>query len=278
MPARILIIEDNPANLELMSYLLAKFGHVVWKAEDSEEGLAIAHLEKPDLIVCDIQLAGTDGYAVAREIRTDPALQATPIVAVTAFAMVGDRDKILNSGFDGYISKPIAPEGFVAQIEDFLPAEQRVNYAVTTLTLGASISKRGTGKRARILAVDDRPTNLSFKRNLFEPLGYTVFTARSVAEALKVAHETAPDLILSDLGMGEASGFDFIRVVKEDPQLKDVPFIFITSTYCDEATRAKGLALGADRFLFRPIDPKVLLAEVEACLLEASRKVGRAEG
>src|SRR6266704_794964 len=125
MPSRILIIEDNPANLELMTYLLKAFGHVPLTAQDGEEGLAAARREKPDLIVCDIQLPGLDGHAVARAIKAEAALGAIPLVAVTAFAMVGDRDKVLASGFDVYIPKPIAPEKFVGQIESFLPVIQR---------------------------------------------------------------------------------------------------------------------------------------------------------
>src|SRR5437016_12045823 len=113
MPARVLIIEDNAANLELMTYLLTTFGHAPMSADSGEEGLTIARRERPDLILCDIQLPGIDGCGVAAQIKADTGLRGTPIVAVTAFAMVGDRDKILAAGFDGYIPKPIAPETFV---------------------------------------------------------------------------------------------------------------------------------------------------------------------
>src|SRR5207244_4034026 len=91
----------------------------------------------------------------------------------------------------------------------------------------------------------------------------------AMAAALKLARETRPDLIISDLGMTDGSGFDFIKAIKSDPDLKDIPFVFITSTFCNETARARGLALGAARFLFRPLEPQELLAEVEACLEEA---------
>src|SRR5438093_2638873 len=125
MSTRILIIEDNPANLELMTYLLKSFGHVPLTAQDGEEGLATARREKPELIVCDIQLPGLDGLGVARAIKAEAALRAVPLVAVTAFAMVGDREKVLASGFDGYISKPIDPETFVSHVAAFLRPDQR---------------------------------------------------------------------------------------------------------------------------------------------------------
>src|SRR5579864_6787544 len=123
--SQILIIEDNAANLDLMGYLLTSFGHEVVTASDGEAGLEAAREKRPTLIVCDVQMPKLDGFAVVRALREDPALARTTVVAVTAFAMVGDREKILGAGFDGYIAKPIAPETFVQQINLFLPQSER---------------------------------------------------------------------------------------------------------------------------------------------------------
>jgi CheY-like chemotaxis protein len=120
--ARILLIEDDPANLELMEYLLNAFGHTCLCAQNGTTGLELALKESPDLVICDVQLPLLDGYGVIRQIRSNPRLQDLPVVAVTALAMVGDREKLLAAGFDGYISKPIEPETFVGTIEQFLPA------------------------------------------------------------------------------------------------------------------------------------------------------------
>lgn len=120
MLARILVIEDNAPNLELMTYLITAFGHMPLTATNGVTGLEVARREQPDLIVCDIQLPGMDGYEVARHAKNDPQLETVPLVAVTAYAMVGDREKVLAAGFDGYIAKPIAPSGFVRQLETFL--------------------------------------------------------------------------------------------------------------------------------------------------------------
>ncbi|MBI4496896.1 MAG: response regulator [Chloroflexi bacterium] len=125
MGARILVIEDNATNLELMVYLLEAFGHLPLVAADGEEGLAVARRERPDLIVCDVQLPKLDGYAVAQALKGDGALRPVPLIAVTAYAMVGDRDRMLAAGFDGYIAKPIVAESFVQQVEAFLPSAQR---------------------------------------------------------------------------------------------------------------------------------------------------------
>lgn len=125
VPARILLIEDNEANLELMTYLLTAFGYTPLVAHDGEEGLERARRERPEAIVCDVQLPGIDGFGVAASLAADPVLRDVPLIAVTALAMVGDRDRVLAAGFDGYIDKPIVPERFVAQIEAFLPPDRR---------------------------------------------------------------------------------------------------------------------------------------------------------
>jgi CheY-like chemotaxis protein len=117
--ARILIIEDNPTNRQLMAYLLRAFGHTVAEASDGETGLTQA-AEAPDLILCDIHLPGIDGYQVAAHLKSSPELRVVPLVAVTALAMVGDRDRVMDAGFNGYLTKPIEPETFVQQVEGFL--------------------------------------------------------------------------------------------------------------------------------------------------------------
>ena len=124
MSACILIVEDNPANLELMSYLLSRHGHTVLAAGDGRQGLEMVRRESPDLIVCDVQLPAMDGFEIARWLKSQPLLREIPLVAVTAFAMVGDRDRVLAAGFDGYLAKPIQPETFVQQMEAFLPLEK----------------------------------------------------------------------------------------------------------------------------------------------------------
>jgi CheY-like chemotaxis protein len=122
--ARILIIEDNPTNMELMSYLLTAFGHEPLMAFDGENGVRLAREASPDLILCDVHLPKIDGYGVVGMLKRDPQLRKIPVLAVTALAMVGDRERLLEAGFDGYIGKPIEPEQFVAQLEPFLPPAQ----------------------------------------------------------------------------------------------------------------------------------------------------------
>lgn len=122
MRARIVLIEDNGPNLDLMSFLLRSFGHETIEAKSGEEGLQLILGEAPDLVLCDLDLPGMDGYQVIRRLRAEKGLDRTPAVAVTAYAMVGDREQALRAGFDGYIPKPIVPETFVQQVEGFVVA------------------------------------------------------------------------------------------------------------------------------------------------------------
>lgn len=122
MKSRILMIEDNEQNRYLETFLLEHHGHqVVWEP-DGPSGLARALSEPFDLILLDIQLPGMDGYAVARALRANAGTRHTPIVAVTSFAMAGDRESVFSAGCDGYLEKPIDPDTFVTQVASFLPA------------------------------------------------------------------------------------------------------------------------------------------------------------
>lgn len=125
MPARILVVEDNEANLELVRYLLEHAGHAVFVARDGLVGVETALRVRPDLVLCDLQMPLLDGYGLLERLRGDPAVSATPIVAVTAFSMRGDDSRVLTAGFDGYVSKPIDPGTFVARMEAFLPPALR---------------------------------------------------------------------------------------------------------------------------------------------------------
>jgi two-component system cell cycle response regulator len=269
VPARVLVVEDNPTNLELMSYLLESFGHTALTAIDGGQGLEAVCREKPDLVICDVQLPVMDGYTVARQLKVDPILRRVPLIAVTALAMVGDRDKVLAAGFDGYIAKPINPETFVRQVETFLAPNQRMNRLPPSSPSIPVPIRPATGQR--ILVVDDLPTNLELARGILEPLGYQVFTANGMESAMTQLGQIRCDLILSDVCMGSASGYEFIKAVKAIPEFRAIPFLFITSTFLEAKDRLKGLALGAARFLTRPMEPLDLAAEIEACLQEHKR-------
>lgn len=124
MTRTVLLIEDNEQNRYLTCFLLERNGYRVVSAEDGVRGIQLAIELVPDLILLDIQLPSMDGYEVARTLREIEALKQTPIIAVTSYAMVGDKEKALASGCDGYIEKPINPDTFIAEITRFLPGNR----------------------------------------------------------------------------------------------------------------------------------------------------------
>lgn len=127
--ATMLLIEDNAQNRYLATFLLEQRGHRVIQAENGLLGLDLAARLRPDLILLDIQLPGSDGHGVARALKSDPTLSAIPIVAVTSYAMAGDREKCLAAGAEGYIEKPIDPDSFVAEVERFLRPSREASAA-----------------------------------------------------------------------------------------------------------------------------------------------------
>jgi two-component system cell cycle response regulator DivK len=126
MKPKILVIEDNEQNLYLTTFILQSRGYAVVQARDGRQGIKMARREKPALILLDIQLPLMDGYAVARELKRFRELDDVPIVAVTSYAMVGDRERILESGCAGYIEKPINPETFLADVESHLYQDDEI--------------------------------------------------------------------------------------------------------------------------------------------------------
>jgi CheY-like chemotaxis protein len=120
MKAKILVIEDNEQNMYLVTFILEKYGYQVIQARNGADGIVAAENNKPDMVLLDIQLPVMDGYAVARELRKNEALARMHIVAITSYAMPGDREHAMEAGCSGYIEKPINPDTFIAQIEGYL--------------------------------------------------------------------------------------------------------------------------------------------------------------
>ncbi|MEE9566571.1 MAG: response regulator [Desulfobacteria bacterium] len=122
MKSNILVIEDNEKNMYLMTFMLEKNGYEFVQARDGREGIELATSVKPTLILLDIQLPVMDGYAAAEELRSNENFADVPIVAVTSYAMAGDRERVLAADCTGYIEKPINPDTFINELQKYLPS------------------------------------------------------------------------------------------------------------------------------------------------------------
>lgn len=220
--ARILIIEDNPANVELMAFLLAAYGHTPVAAPDGARGVAAARAERPDLVACDVNLPGMNGFAVLAALKAEPRLEGVPVLAVTALAMAGDREKVLAAGFDGYISKPIEPDSFVAELEAFLAPAATI---ATTATAAAAAPHPEPAPLVQalmqaapppqdaeptVLLVDDDPFMLAVLGEMLAGEPYRVLGAASGPEALALLAREPVAVILCDQAMPGMSGTEVL--------------------------------------------------------------------
>nr|WP_255490528.1 EAL domain-containing protein [Duganella sp. SG902] len=246
-----MIIEDNATNMELMVYLLRAFGYTPLSASDGEAGVAAARRELPDLIICDVHLPKLDGYGVVAALKSDPAVRHIPALAVTALAMVGDREKLLEAGFDGYIGKPIEPDTFVTQIESFLQG---------------AVSSPGKNDTATILIVDDHVLNREFLMTLLSYGGHRLLEASNGAEGLKMVLAEKPDLVISDILMPNMDGYEFVTRMHEHEETANVPVIFYTATYREREAMAVAQSCGVRWVLPKPSDPEVILQTVQEAL------------
>lgn len=289
--ARILIIEDNPANIELMSFLLGAYGHTPLSAADGPRGVAAARSERPDLIACDVNLPGMDGFAVLAALKGEPSLSGVPILAVTALAMAGDREKVLAAGFDGYISKPIEPESFVAELEAFLaaapaaasaPALQPASQPASQPTLqptsqpaaaaqSAPASRPGAAPAERtLLLVDDDRFMLGVLNDMLAGQPYRVLSACSGEEALEVLDHEAVEVILCDQAMPGMRGTEVLaRAAERYPKTVRLMLSGQPDLTEIEAAIASGVA---DDHYVKPLGARTLRERIdEAFRLQSQR-------
>ena len=132
--AKVLVVEDNPANMTLATFLLESVGHTVLKAQDAETGVGLARSERPDLVLMDIQLPGMDGLRATSILKADAATRDISVIALTALAMKGDEERIRGAGCDGYIAKPLSYKDFLETISREL--ERRSS--TTTIAMNAA--------------------------------------------------------------------------------------------------------------------------------------------
>ncbi len=261
--ARILVVEDSPDIRALVRMLLEAEGYEVSTASDGRLGVTAAIRDKPDLILMDLSLPVLPGWEAAKEIKSVAAMASTPIVAVTAHAMQGDRERALAAGCDGFIAKPIDENTFASMIAGFLRSARRTPAAVSPG--GLPVQSTST---ARILVVDDQPEVAEILTADLESAGHRVVRAGSASQALAIFQEDPTfDLAVVDVMLGPETGYDLAsRLIAAAPEY--LPVLLVTAGSID---RERAYAAGADDFIGKPIESAELKARARSLV-----RIGRA--
>jgi CheY-like chemotaxis protein/anti-sigma regulatory factor (Ser/Thr protein kinase) len=269
--ARILVVEDSPDIRTLIRMLLESAGHRVLTAADGREGVETTHRERPDLVLMDLSLPILSGWEAARQIKSDPAISSTTVLAVTAHAMQGDRDRALAAGCDGFLSKPIDEETFENEVASWLDRRKTAGSPAGA----ARGADEGAGLRGRILVVDDQPEVAEVLRDDLEADGHEVLIAGNLAGAVPLfTSESQFDLAIVDVMLGQDSGYELTgELIARSAEY--LPVLLVTAGTID---RERGYAAGADDFIGKPIESAELRARARSLIRigRAIREQGRA--
>jgi DNA-binding response OmpR family regulator/anti-sigma regulatory factor (Ser/Thr protein kinase) len=258
--ARILIAEDSPDVRTLVELLMHDAGHESRTVSDGRAAVAAAREWRPDLILMDLSLPLLSGWEAVRQIRLDPASRPMAIVAVTAHAMYGDRERAMAAGCNGFIAKPIDVGSFAAQVGEFLRSAKQDSDVVS------EPSDRPSNEPARILVVDDEVEVARLIRDDLAADGHDVAVAHAADEAEILADDEPFELAVVDVMLGDRSGYDLTEALKRRSDY--LPVLLVTAGMID---REKGFAAGADDFIGKPIESAELRARARTLI-----RVGRA--
>ncbi|WP_320044435.1 response regulator [uncultured Desulfobacter sp.] len=265
---KILVVEDNVYNMKLVRSLIKLGGYDILEAESAEDGLALLEDNKPDLILMDIQLPGMDGLSATRQIKAIEEMKDIPVLALTAYAMKGDKKRVIEAGCAGYITKPIDTREFMNIIEGYIPGsppEIPKSQAYSHNEENQPPIEEVTFFKHNILIVDDDPLNVKLLKAKLTSDAFSTIEAYNGQECLDIVGKDPPDIILLDLMMPGIDGFEVTKILKANEKTKSIPIIHITALDSHE-DKAKALAVGADEFLNKPINTKELMMRVRSLL------------
>ena len=287
MSARILIIEDNQANMDLMTYLLQAFGHRPICATDGEMGVALALSERPDLILCDLHLPKLDGHGVLARLRAAPATRDIPVLAASALPVTDGCAALRRAGFSGCLPKSLEPDVLIPSLESFLPPHLRAGAALQaapshaasssaapataagrhsglnpTPASAPAASPRNAAARPRVLLLDAAPENAGLVAAILAHTGCAVSTASNPMDAGVLLDGHGYDLVVCELALLEERRLSFLADALE--MAPGLPVLVIRPDAEDDLG-----TLGAGRrccMLSHPLEPQQLVAAIDDLL------------
>lgn len=258
---RVLIVDDSPANLKLARIALEGSNLDLCTASDGEEAEQRLRDFQPQVVLMDLQLPGIDGYDLARRIKSNAKTAHIRVVAVTAYAMPGDRERALAAGCDEYITKPLDPLALPTVVKTELAetsdaaSERRRDSAATRS------SRAPQRSRPLVLVIEDNPASRKLIRVTLESEGCTVHEAADARSALDWLESHSPRLILQDLVLPDLDGLKLLRRIRNLPHTSEVPVLCL-SGFRARMDAARALVDGFAALLLKPVDPIELLDTV----------------
>jgi DNA-binding response OmpR family regulator len=225
MSEKILVVEDNPITRKLLQAALAADGFEVSAVARASEVDAALQGGAPDLVLLDLMLPDATGFDVLAQLRANPDTERVPVLAVSGLS---DGDRILGAGFTDHLLKPIEPSQLVDRIRLHLRAAHSPRPAVQ-----------------RVLVVDDDPVQCKLAELTLGSCGFAVASAREAFEALTLARDFKPDVIVSDIVMPGVDGVQLCRAIRLEPELSRVPVVLASSRELDRVDRDLGARAGA---------------------------------
>jgi diguanylate cyclase (GGDEF)-like protein len=259
---KVLVVEDHPINQQVVQSQLEQMGLTVSLAENGAEGVEQIRNGQYELVLMDIQMPVMDGYEAARAIRTFNT--EIPIIALTAAALVEDREKALQAGMNDHLGKPFSAQQLFDHLRPWLQTRQVA--AEPSPAAAETAGEEGTAQlpvvqKRSLLIVDDMTANIRILANLLKD-DYTIQIANRGQKALDIARGSQPpDLILLDIMMPEMDGYQVCRELKNNQATSHIPVIFVTAM--DEVeNQKKGLSLGAVDYITKPFDADIVKVRV----------------
>jgi len=280
---KALVVDDEPINRQIIRENLEAWGLTALEANDGQSALSILREESQSqkpvrIVLLDVQMPGMDGFEVARRIKADPAFGWPLIVVISSFDLHTERRRFVELGCEGYLTKPLKQSALFEELQRVIArsthAESIEERPEATATAVAEDLSTPTAPKpsARVLLVEDNPTNQKLTRIMLEKAGYEVITAENGEQALDVLNEQTPDVVLMDVQMPVMDGFTAARKIREGKPWRDLPIIALTA-HALKGDRERCVEAGMNDYVSKPLRKAKLLDMVRRWTLKRTEAV-----
>ena len=268
----ILVVDDDPINVKFLKALLTGEYNVT-TAANGVQAIDIIQQKMPDLILLDIMMPELDGFSVTRKLKSDPETQNIPIILITALSSESDKIKGIEAGADEFLNKPVNQTELKARVKSLLKLrvyqEQlsgRINSGEKAIsTLHHAETKDDISNLPTILLVEDNRKDLNILNIYLENQPYRLMTVQNGKEAVSKCQNQKVDLIVLDLILPGLDGFDVCRTLKKNESTRNIQILMVSSK-TDLESKLKGIELGADEFLIKPVNREELIVRIRSLI------------